>query len=181
MLIQPKMKGASCVRMKRLVPFGAFSYLVEMQSKYALSSTCMSRPLDGRIRDDIYVIRVLGYPGTQWTRFRSPEMPGYPVASQSPTSRIWRVPVRGGYPAGGTPTAQAVRGGGRLYRGMKIPNSTRYYSYPGIVEELEPCHTTWRSFTFSLTNPLSCQYYTASCCRPLPTLRTSACTHHKYM
>ena len=43
-----------------------------------------------------------GYPGTRWTRFRSPEKPGYPAASPSPTSRIWRVPFRGGYQAGGT-------------------------------------------------------------------------------
>ena len=29
-----------------------------------------------------------GYQNTRWTRFRSPEKPGYPVVSPSPTSRI---------------------------------------------------------------------------------------------
>ena len=54
----------------------------------------LSGPLDDHKRDHM----LSGCPSTRWTRFRSPEKPGYPVASTSPTSRIWRVPVRGGYP-----------------------------------------------------------------------------------
>ena len=95
---QPKTKGGSCVRMScvKMVPFDACSSLSEMQSKYALSSTCQAclTTANGTIR----------CPGTRWTRFRSPEKPGYPVASPSPTTRIGRVPVRGGYRAGSTPT-----------------------------------------------------------------------------
>ena len=94
------MKGGFCVRMQWLVPFDACSSLSEMQSKYALSSTCQARltTVNGT------TCCPGGYPGTRWTRFQSPETPGYPVTSPSPTSRIWRVPVRGGYPAGGTPS-----------------------------------------------------------------------------
>ena len=38
--------------------------------------------------------RVPGGPGSDPLK-----KPGCPVVSPSPTSRIWRVPVRGGYPA----------------------------------------------------------------------------------
>ena len=99
MLIKSKTEGGACVRMQRLVPFDSCSSLSEMQSKYALSSTCQAclTTANGTIR----------CPGTRWTRFRSPEKPGYPVASPSPNPIIWRVPVRGGYTAGGTPSHDA--------------------------------------------------------------------------
>ena len=59
----------------------------------------LSGPLDDRKRDNM----LSGYSGTRWSRLRSAEKPSYPVASPSPTSRIWRVPFRGVYPADGTP------------------------------------------------------------------------------
>ena len=80
--------------MLRLVLFVVCSFLSEMQSKYALSSTCQVRLTT--------VNGTICCPGTRWTRFRSPKKPIYPLASPIPTSRIWRVPVRGGYPTGGT-------------------------------------------------------------------------------
>ena len=43
MIIQSKTEGGSCVRMQRLVLFDACSSLCQMQSKYALSSTCQAR------------------------------------------------------------------------------------------------------------------------------------------
>ena len=89
-LLQPETEGGCRVRMQRLVPFDACSSLSEMQSKHALSSTCQARltTVYGTI-----CFRVPEYPSTRWTRLRSPEKPGYPVASPSSTSRIWRVPL----------------------------------------------------------------------------------------
>ena len=72
-----------------------------MQSKYALSSTCQARLTT--------VNGTICCPGTRWARFWSPEELGYLLASPSPTSRIWRVTVRGWYPAGGTPNPQAIQ------------------------------------------------------------------------
>ena len=42
-IIQPKTEGGSCVKMHSLVPFDACNSLSEVQSKYALSSTCQAR------------------------------------------------------------------------------------------------------------------------------------------
>ena len=101
MIVQSKTKGGSCVRMQRLVPFDADSSLSEVQSKNHLSCTCQARltTVNGTIS-----CQVPGCPGTRWTRFRSSNKPGYPVLSP----KFGGVPVRGGYPAGGTPTLQQV-------------------------------------------------------------------------
>ena len=88
MLIQSETEGGSRVRMKRLVPFDACNSLSEMQSKYALSSTCQARltTVNGTIRCS----RVPGGPGsgplksrvTRWrVRVRPPEFGGCPFVA----------------------------------------------------------------------------------------------------
>ena len=87
MLVQPKTKGPA-FECEDWSPFDACSCLREMQSKYALSSTCQARltTVNGTIRCS----RVPGGPGsgplksrvTRWrVRVRPPEFGGYPFVA----------------------------------------------------------------------------------------------------
>ena len=95
MLIQLKTEGGSSYILQRQVPFNPCSSCSELNrsTPYHLLIRPAWRPYNGTIR----------CPGTRWTRFRSLEKTGCPVVSPTPTIRIWRVLVRGGYPADGTP------------------------------------------------------------------------------
>ena len=93
---QPKTKGGSCARRqydwyRRQYDWYRLKFcssLSEMQSKYQVHPIIrLPGPLDDCKQDHM----LPGHPGTRWTRFRSPEKPGYPVANPSPTSRSWRV------------------------------------------------------------------------------------------
>ena len=128
--------------MQRQVPFDACSSLNEIQSKYALSSTCQARlSVNGTICCP--GTRVPGGPGsgplksrvTQWrVRVRPPEFGGYPF-------------VAGTLRVAGTPTVETVKNVANLTRcrqtspfgrcainSASFDVSTRFFSRPPCAE-----------------------------------------------
>ena len=93
----------------------------------------LSGPLDDRKRDHV----LSGYPGTRWTRFQSPEKPGYPVASPSPT------PVFVGYPfVAGTRRVAPPR--------CTLPPGLSRYITSGIVKCSSDPQIQWLDDSFSV-------------------------------